>query len=351
MTERRLAQLRELVGTEASFLTSDPIHVRYLTGLSSSNAIILCTPETTVLFTDSRYALAAKQLNVDVQVSLGNDLFALVASTVATDKLIIEANRLSVTSLNRLQALLPNVSFETNHRLVEQIRVVKDETEIATIEAACNIATESLSAIIEQVQIGMTEQTIARLLHQTLLAKGADDIAFDTIVASGPNSAIPHHKPTQREIAQSDFLKIDFGAKLDGYHSDCTRTFVIGRSQSWHKEVFEAVLTAQRCGREALGPQVLTDSVTRSVQDSLTHANYAEFFTHGLGHGVGLEIHEDPFLTNNDAGRLKQGTVVTVEPGVYLEGRGGVRIEDTVVITQSGHRNLTNFSYDLIEIG
>ena len=173
---------------------------------------------------------------------------------------------------------------------------------------------------------------------------------IESIVASGPNSAIPHHKPTDRVITKGDLLKIDFGAQYQGYKSDCTRTFAIGSAQPWQSEIHQAAIAAQAQGRKAVCVGIDLVEVDAMVRKELTRFGFLHYFTHGLGHGVGLDIHEDPFLGIKSKGNIAKNMVITIEPGIYLEAKGGVRIEDTGVVTDSGYEVFTNFTYELLEL-
>jgi Xaa-Pro aminopeptidase len=179
---------------------------------------------------------------------------------------------------------------------------------------------------------------------------GADGVAFDSIVASGPNSAIPHHEPTDRQIQLGDLLKIDFGAKVAGYHADCTRTAVVGEPSDWQIDLHTAVSAAQLAGRDVIRANIKFSDVEQAVTQSLIRSGYREFFTHGLGHGVGLEIHEEPFFGRAGDAKIAPNAVITIEPGAYLEAKGGVRVEDTIVVDPQGYRNLTNLPYELLEL-
>jgi Xaa-Pro aminopeptidase len=217
---------------------------------------------------------------------------------------------------------------------VEALREVKDAGELALLRLACEAADAALSDLLDRggLRPGRTEREVARELEALMLDHGADAVSFETIVAAGPNSAIPHHRPTDAVLATGDFVKIDFGALVAGYHSDMTRTFVLGKAADWQLEIYQLVADAQRAGREALAPGVGLRDVDAAARQLIADAGYAEQFGHGLGHGVGLEIHEAPGIGATSAGALLAGSVVTVEPGVYLPGRGGVRIEDTLVV-------------------
>jgi Xaa-Pro aminopeptidase len=217
---------------------------------------------------------------------------------------------------------------------VEALREVKDAGEIALLRLACEAADAALADLVAAggLRVGRTEKEVGRDLESRMLDHGADGVSFETIVATGANSAIPHHRPTDAELAVGDFVKIDFGALVAGYHSDMTRTFVLAPVAQWQLDVYDLVAAAQRRGREALAPGVSLSGVDGASRQVIADAGFAENFGHGLGHGVGLEIHEAPGISASSAGTLLAGSAVTVEPGVYLPGRGGVRIEDTLVV-------------------
>jgi Xaa-Pro aminopeptidase len=233
-------------------------------------------------------------------------------------------------------------------RAVESLRAVKDDHEIALLREACAIGDQALLETLDRVAPGHTEREVARRLEACMVELGADGVAFDTIVATGSNSAIPHHRPTDREVERGDLLKIDFGALYRGYHADCTRTVVVGREpEGWQHDIYDVVRKAQRAGRNALAVGADVREVDAAARSVVAEAGYAEQFSHGLGHGVGLEIHEAPMLGPSASGRLADRTPVTVEPGIYLPGRGGVRIEDTLVVRDGAPDLLTTTPKDL----
>lgn len=349
--QTRISKVQAELARDAVFLVTNPINVRYLCGYSGSNGILLITRETAVLYTDARYELQAGTECFSVVVEIAGDLFKAAAGSISTNECLIETEHLTVAILERLQILAPNIKFQGSHIRIEKLRQIKDVQEIALISTACEISTAALAQVITQIRTGMNEKQIARMLERAMVDSGADGIAFETIVASGPNSAIAHHQPTNREIQKGDLLKIDFGAKLSGYHSDCTRTFVLGKPTAWQTEIYEAVLGAQSGSRAALKAGVKAQDVVQPTLDALKACGHLENFRHGLSHGVGLEIHEDPYLSSDPTATLEAGTVITIEPGVYLPNQGGVRIEDTIVVTETGYDNLTVFAYELQEIG
>ncbi len=260
----------------------------------------------------------------------------------------VETHTLSVDQHATLtEAGVSTVSAE---HLVEGLREVKDDGEIEALRRACQISVEALQGLLAGALVGRTESEVARDLEWRMLELGAEAIGFETILASGPNSATPHHRPTERVLQAGDLVKADFGARVDGYHADCTRTVVLGRADDWQREVHAAVQASQAAGVAALredAPVAASDEAARKV---LKDAGWLEYFTTGLGHGVGLEIHEDPFISHRHAGRLASRTTLTMEPGIYVPGRGGVRIEDTLLVTSDHPEVLTTLTTDLLEI-
>jgi Xaa-Pro aminopeptidase len=235
-------------------------------------------------------------------------------------------------------------------RAVEDLRVIKDDGEIESLRRACAVADQALAELAAEgaLRPGRTELQVGRELDARMLALGAEARSFETIVATGANSAIPHHRPDATELKAGDFLKLDFGATVDGYHSDMTRTVVLGEPADWQREIYDLVAAAQAAGRAALAvgaDVVAVDGASRAV---IAEAGHADHFTHGLGHGVGLEIHEAPGIGPLGAGTLAAGMAVTVEPGVYLPGHGGVRIEDTLIVTDDVPELLTLTSKELL---
>lgn len=322
-------------------LVTDLINVRYLSGFSGSNGALLVFADDreAVLATDGRYRTQAAQQSPDLEVAIERALGRYLSGRAGQDgvrKLGYESNVVTVDGFDALSNALDGHHTELVRAAgtVEALREVKDAGELALLRLACEAADAALADLVEHggLRPGRTERQVARELESLMLDHGADTISFETIVAAGPNSAIPHHRPTDAELAPGDFVKIDFGALVAGYHSDMTRTFVLGSAADWQLEIYDLVATAQRAGREALRPGVDLRDVDGAARQIITDAGYGEHFGHGLGHGVGLQIHEAPGIGATSAGTLLAGSVVTVEPGVYLAGRGGVRIEDTLVV-------------------
>ena len=260
--------------------------------------------------------------------------------------------RATVDDLDVLAEQAGDVELVRAPGLIEQLRVVKDDAEIEALRMACAAADRALADLIAQggLRPGRTEREVARELETRMLDYGAAGPSFDTIVAAGVHSAIPHHRPTDVELATGDLVKLDFGALVDGYHSDMTRTFVLGAPADWQRELYELVAAAQAAGRAALRPGTSFADVDAAARGVVEAAGRGEEFLHGLGHGVGLEIHEAPSLAKTGEGRLSAGMAVTVEPGVYLSGKGGVRIDDTLVVRDGDPELLTLTTKQLVVV-
>ena len=305
----RLRAAARAAGLDAVLVTR-LVNVRYLTGFTGSNGALLVPagadrPE--VLCTYGRYTVQAGEQAPDVELLIERNSAVALAERAAKDG----------------------------------YRTLGIETHDVTVDLRAALA-ELLAA--GGLRPGRTEREIGRELDARMLDHGADAASFETIVASGPNSAIPHHRPAERELATGDFVKLDFGAEYGGYHSDMTRTFVLGRPADWQREIYELVHSAQAAGRAALRTGAEVRSIDAAARDLIAAAGRAEQFGHGLGHGVGLEIHEAPALSPLGAGTLADRMTVTVEPGVYLPGRGGVRIEDTLVVREGAEPELLTLS-------
>ena len=263
----------------------------------------------------------------------------------------VEALYMRVLEHELLQQYAPGVQIVHAEPSIYALRAVKDETEIAAMEKAVLVAENAMTSLLPRIKIGMSEKQVAAMLTQELLTGGAESIAFGPIVASGPNSASPHAWPTDRPLQDGDLLVIDWGVYVDGYPSDITRTFAVGEIEAELKHIYETVKLSNSMGKKAAKPGATGQDVDRAARKVIDDAGYGEQFFHRTGHGLGLEVHEEPNMVEGNLESLIPGNVFTVEPGIYLTGRGGVRIEDDVVITTDGCRSLTSFSRDLITVG
>jgi Xaa-Pro aminopeptidase len=233
--------------------------------------------------------------------------------------------------------------------LVSDLRLSKDEHELDLLRRACSVTDEALADVLPRLRPGVSERQIGRWLDDAMRDRTYEGPGFGTIVAAGSNSAIPHHEPTDRQVAAGDFVKMDFGAKVEGYHADMTRTVVVGKQPAdWQREIYELVQQAQEAGRQALSATASGTTVDAAARLVVEQAGMGGYFTHGLGHGVGLQIHEAPYLGSTSTDTLAPAVPVTVEPGVYLPGRGGVRIEDTTVVHHDRVELLTTSTRELL---
>jgi Xaa-Pro aminopeptidase len=348
----RAQQLVSQLGADAVLVTAAQ-NVRYLTGLASSNAALLLFADGAgLLATDSRYALAAQRDAPDLELVTERFIegkLAAEASRRGVRTLAFEAHEMTVERHAEIEARAEGVTTVPFGKKIEELRMVKDAEELELIATACRLSCQALADVLPRIRPGLSERAVATALEHRMSELGADGIAFDTIVASGPNGAIPHHSPTDRPLRRGDLVTMDFGALYLGYHADMTRTVAIGEPAGWQRDIYDLVAEAQRTGIEAVEPGAEVGAVDAAAREVIEAAGHAEHFQHGLGHGVGLDIHEAPMLGYGRTGKLADRVPITVEPGVYLPGKGGVRIEDVLVVTAGGGpRILTSSTRDLL---
>jgi Xaa-Pro aminopeptidase len=334
-------------------LVSNVVNVRYLTGYTGSNGIALVGPDTRTFITDFRYVeQAAEQVDSAFDRRRAPlELLDAVAEALPDGALRVgfEDAHVSVRQHARLRELLPEpVELVGVDGLVEGLRAVKDSGELERIRGAAGIADTALERLIGGGLVGRTERQLALVLEQEMRLLGAQRPSFDSIVAAGPHGALPHATPRDVEITRGQLVVFDWGAELDGYCSDCTRTVAAGELGDEAKDVYRLVLEAQVAGVEAIEAGVAARDVDRVARAVIEAGGHGERFGHGLGHGVGLEVHEGPRVSQRSEAELLAGNVVTVEPGVYVPGEFGVRIEDLVVVTDGGCEILTSIGKDLI---
>jgi Xaa-Pro aminopeptidase len=323
------------------------VNVQYLTGFESSNAALLIEPDCVRLFTDFRYAERAHEVE-DVEFEetkryIYSDLVERLPKRIA-----FEADALTYANYELLRD--GGVELGPRRGVVESLRVVKDPEELDAIGRATDVTNDAYGRLVEEPFAGRTEKELVWRMTQLFHECGADDVEFPVDIAAGPTAASPHAEPGERVVQEGDLVLVDAGAKLDGYCADCTRTFAVGDVSDSLREVYELVRQAQEAGVEAVragAPGRDVDAVTRAV---ITDAGYGENFGHGLGHGVGLLVHEAPALRPESEDVLATGNVVTVEPGIYLSGVAGIRIEDLVVVTEDGCEVLTSFPKELTTV-
>jgi Xaa-Pro aminopeptidase len=357
----RLGRLRSaLAAVEVSpdaLLVTSMTNIRYLTGFTGSAGMLFLLPGETVLLTDGRYGTqAAEQLTaagVDARLEIARaaeqaDRARQVVGGAPVSRLALEAAHVSWARQRSFAAdWFSDVELVPTVGLIEELRQIKDAGEMARLAEAARIADAALGVVRSQLASGPTEEEFGRTLDFEMRRLGASGPSFETIVASGPNAAKPHHRPGPRRIGAGETVVLDFGALFDGYCSDMTRTVWVGDvDEPDLRRAVDVVLASQAAGVAAVGPGVDCSAVDKVCREVIADAGWAEYFVHGTGHGVGLDIHEAPSVAATSADTLQIGHVVTVEPGVYLPGLGGVRIEDTVVVTEDGCRLLTSTPKD-----
>ncbi|HEY0719181.1 MAG TPA: aminopeptidase P family protein [Streptosporangiaceae bacterium] len=334
---RRSRAQAALAGLDAgAVLVTAPPNVRYLTGLASSNAALLLPAEGTgLLATDSRYQLAAQRDAPDLELVLDRSAGPRLAAEAARRglrRLAVETRHLTVDQYEQVSAAAEDSGLVSFGPKIEELRAVKDSSELELLGTACRITDQAFSDVLPQIRPGLSERALAAALDRRMAELGAERPSFDTIVASGPNGALPHHVPSGRPLRRGDLITMDFGALFAGYHADMTRTVALGEPAAWQRDIYELVAAAQRAGCTAARPGAALREVDAAARDLIAEAGHGEHFGHGLGHGVGLEVHEAPMIGSGSTGKLEDCVSVTVEPGVYLPGRGGVRIEDVLIV-------------------
>lgn len=327
-----------------AMVISSTANIRYLSGFTGEGHLVLFAGGGG-LCTDGRYELQAAEESPELDCVLSSDghLGAVIeyARAQGVERLGFEENVVTYAAYRRLEEEFGADALRATSSITQDARTVKDDDEIARIRRAAGIVDEALTGFLDQLQPGMTEKEAAFELDRRILTGGADAIAFQTILASGPSAACPHARPSSRVLREGDMVKVDVGGRVDGYCSDITRTVFLGDPDERFVEVYSLVYEAQGAALERVGPGAECRELDEIARQIISDGGYGDAFSHGLGHGVGLEVHEAPRLSARSTDTLAPGMVVTVEPGVYLEGWGGVRIEDLVLVTERGYEVLT----------
>jgi Xaa-Pro aminopeptidase len=349
-TDRLIASLPE-AGVDLMLVTNGT-NVRYLTGYTGSNGLAIIGPRMRVFITDFRYVeQSAEEVDGSFERQIApHDLVESMSETLPEGALRLgfEDAHVSVRAHARLRDLLDDrIELVPVSDAVETLRLIKDRGEVERIRAACAVADAALDQVLSDGIVGRTEREVALALEWAMRERGAQRPSFESIIAAGPHGALPHAVPRDVVIEQGQLVVIDWGAELDGYCSDCTRTVATGAVGADAQEIYAVVRAAQLAGLEGLGAGRDGRAVDATAREVIDGAGYGQQYGHGLGHGVGLEIHEAPRLSRRSDDQLSVGNVVTVEPGIYLPGRFGVRIEDLVVVTDDGREILTSLTKDL----
>ena len=336
-------------------VTNEENTIRYLTGFTGTDSILYADDNKAVLITDGRYIFQARQEVRYCQVKEylaenAESIWQAVVEEIGTaPKVAFDRTSFLYDEIETLKRLLG-----AGHELIpvelRSLRMVKDESELKSLWQAFKISDEAFNRVLAELKPGMTEKELAAHLEYYMRSLGSEKVSFDTIVASGYRSALPHGMPTDKVVEVGDFVTFDFGAVYNCHHSDTTRTVVMGMANSWHKEIYTIVEEAQYRGLKSAKPGITGRELDALVRDYIESRGYGKSFNHGLGHGVGLEIHELPNINKRGDIPLEAGMTFTIEPGIYIPGKGGVRIEDTVVLTRDGARVLTTLKKQLLEI-
>jgi len=342
-----------------AMLVTEPANVFYLAGFAdfvdiAAAAIITATDS--CLLVDPRYTVEAQAESKGVRVVeyFGKSTVAAISdltNELAPSHMGYESDSVTVSMFRELRRRVnSSVSLRSTKGFVQMLRRTKDADEIALMQKAMEIADATFVSVVKDIRVGMTEKEVALLIDNTLRKLGADKEAFETIAASGPNSACPHATPTGAILKPGQFLKMDFGARYHHYNSDITRTVSIGKPSKKQKEVYKIVLDAQLMAIDAIAPGKPGKEIDAVARDYIASKGYGDNFGHGLGHALGITVHDGPALSRTSEVVLEPGMIVTVEPGIYIEGWGGVRIEDDVVVTETGMKVLTKATKELIII-
>jgi Xaa-Pro aminopeptidase len=347
------ARLGEL-GVDALLVTS-LVNTRYLTGFTGSNGQVLLGDDLELFLTDGRYGTSSRREVPDIERSSTDRSYRMAVvdrcRTAAIARLGIEAGAMTVAERDALaEAVDDGTELLPLHDVVEEHRRVKDDEERDLLRRAQAATDGAFAGILDRFAVGVSERWIARELERLMVDAGADGTAFDPIVAFGENAAEPHHEPNHRTLEEGDVVKMDLGALVEGYHADMTRTIAFGQPSAELRKVHDVVRQAQQAAIDAVRPGMSGIELDAAARSVIAEAGYGHGFVHGLGHGVGLQIHEGPWLGTTQDNVLPEGAVVTIEPGVYLDGIGGVRIEDMVEITRDGGVVVGVSSRDMIEL-
>lgn len=362
MTKDRRARARErleALGVDALFVTK-PVNVRYLTGFTGSNAQLVLGAQD-IFITDPRYEEQSAHEVPDCrreiyatsakQIGEAGGMYGTLSGAfkeLGVSRAGVEAGHMTLGTARQLREKIPGVELVETTDEVERLRRVKDEAEIGALRTACSFADRALALLLGELREGMTELEVAVFLEDAMRRAGSEGLSFDTIAAFGEQAAEPHHHPTARALRRGDLVKLDFGATSGGYHSDMTRTIAFGEPSDEMADVYRLVYESQRAGVEAVRAGATTGDVDAAARGYLTERGHN--FGHGTGHGVGLEVHEAPAVRRGGEDALEPGMVITVEPGIYLPGVGGVRIEDSVVVRADGCDILTGSPKELIKV-
>tara|TARA_B100000902_G_C27318675_1_gene922903 strand:+ start:1019 stop:2086 length:1068 start_codon:yes stop_codon:yes gene_type:complete len=344
----RIDKLRKILSKsdiDTIFISSKD-NIKYYSGFTGTLAFLLISETNAVIVTDSRYTIRAQEECPDYKIyklKSGDNWIKNSTNQIKAKTIGFEGNQLSVNMLNQLKERSENnLNWKDFSNEITHQRVIKSESEIKLIDEVISISDKAFNNVSKIISVGMTEKEIAWEMEKEMRNLGADSISFDTIVASGLNGAKPHHSPTDKEIMNDEAITIDMGAKLNGYCSDLTRTIFIGNPDEKFKKIYNIVLRSQLISLETAKEGMSGEEIDKISRDIISNEGFGENFGHSLGHGVGLEVHENPGVGPNSKNKIEPGMIYTIEPGIYIEGWGGIRIEDMVLMTDNGNKLLSH---------
>ncbi len=335
-------------------LVTETSHVRYLTGYSGSNGMVLLAPPKSYFFTDFRYKVQSqKEVKNSAIIVTDQALTSELPKIPKLSKKVrvgVEADFVTIKLQNTLKDLLPDVIFKPTENLIESLSITKDSNEIKKIKKAIKISEKAFEEVLELLKPGVKEKDIALELVYKMRSYGAESSAFDIIVASGQRSSMPHGVASDKKLRKGDFITIDFGCFYQGYASDITRTVILGKATEKQKKIYNVVLKAQTAACKAVKAGLACSRLDGVARDIIMEAGYGDYFGHGLGHGIGLIVHDGPRLNSRSTEHLEENMVITIEPGIYIPNWGGVRIEDDVVVTPTRGQILSKLPKELLEL-
>ena len=354
LIKQRTKSIRDFLKNDEAFIVSYPANRFYLSGMNTSAGTVLLTPKNAYFLVDFRYFEKAKRVVSSCNVILSEKLPKQINEILKTDgvkRVYFENRTISLREYSDLKSNLPDFEIVNDSKVEDflySMRAVKSQDELKIMEQAQKLTDDTFEYILNGIRVGKTEKAIALEMEFYMRRLGSEGVAFDFIVVSGENTSLPHGTPTDRTIKKGDFITMDFGAVIDGYNADMTRTVAVGNVSEKQQFVYDTVLKAQLRALESIKAGAVCKDIDKIARDVIDNAGFSGCFGHALGHSVGVEIHESPNFSPRDNTVLKSGMVLSVEPGIYLENEFGVRIEDVISVTDSGHYNLTKSPKELI---
>ncbi len=353
--EKRINAVKDALKKSQAALVTDETSIFYFTGFPHSEGYLFITQEKSYLLVDFRYIEAAENTVKTSDVVIFSNPYETINELISSNninEILLEAEKVTLSSFKSMQKNLKSQLLDSNtlSEKIKELRIIKSADEVEKLRTAQNIAEKAYLEVLNIVKPGVTERQIALELEYLMKKHGAEKIAFDLITVTGKKTSLPHGVPADVEVKRGDFVTFDIGAVYDGYHSDMTRTVAVGEVSDDQRKIYNIVLEAHLAGLEAVKAGVCCSDVDKVCRDIISGYGFGKYFGHGTGHGVGLEIHEEPRVSPKGTEILKSGMIITVEPGIYLPDKFGVRIEDTVLVTEEGFETFAHIPKDLIII-